>query len=410
MKYLVLRKRPDIVDENPFTELASASGADDDSGGAAFPFDAETHRFDTEREIDDVRRDPSVEDAIPSIPFMLIEPRSDEPAGVAAAAQTAWGVEAVGATASPQTGNGVTVAVLDTGIDPAHPAFASLTFGEGDLMDFTNDELGVPGSAPDNDGHGTHVAATIFGREVDGTRVGVAPGVRKVLIGKVLGPRGAPTEVIFNGIQWALRRRADVICMSLGIDFPGVVRKLVQQEGLPEDIAASRALEAYRSNVRLFDRLAQLVDASAERGRGALLVAASGNESRRDRDPRFTVAVAPPAAADGFVSVGAVSQTGDAAAPFAVARFSNTGCRLSAPGVGILSAQRGGGLVAKNGTSMAAPHVAGVMALWTEKLFPGGNRPQGWAKDVMLAVESHLAPAPGQSRVDVGRGVVQAPR
>jgi subtilisin family serine protease len=276
-------------------------------------------------------------------------------------------------------------------------------------MDFTVDESGIPGSATDEHGHGTHVACTIFGRKVDGIRLGVAPGITKALIGKVLGPQGGPTETVFSAIEWALKRRADVISMSLGMDFPKVVKRL-KDAGFPQDIAVSRALEAYRSNVRLFDRLASLIDATAARGRGALLVAACGNESRRKEDPRFTAATAPPAAADGFISVGAVSETGEASAPFAVADFSNTGCLLSAPGVGILSAQAGGGLVMMNGTSMATPHVAGVIALWIQKLFPKGARPPGWTGDVQRELEKSVISAPGQARSDVGIGIVRAPQ
>lgn len=405
MKYLVMRK-VSANDENPFTEMVAAGG-----GSAEFelPYDIQSRDL-TDQDAADLRRDPDVEDVILSIPFTLVEPVEvvDEPAPEPSAS-VAWGVEAVGATNSPQNGDGVTVAVLDTGIDTSHPAFAGIQFAHANLMDFTINEEGLPGLAADQHGHGTHVAGTIFGRDVNGTRIGVAPGIENVLIGKVLGPQGGPTEAVLNAIEWALRRRADVISMSLGINFPGVVERLIEA-GFPPTIATSRALEAYRSNVRLFDRLAALVEARVSRGRGALLVGASGNESRRNEDPRFTVAVAPPAAADGFVSVGAVLQTGNAASPFAVAGFSNTGCLLAAPGVSILSSKLGGGLSNMSGTSMATPHVAGVVALWTQKLFPNGERRNGWAKDVQRTVEANVISAQGQLRNDVGLGIVRAPQ
>ncbi|MCA1675983.1 MAG: S8 family serine peptidase, partial [Actinobacteria bacterium] len=243
----------------------------------------------------------------------------------------------------------------------------------------------------------------------DGVRVGVAPGVERVLIGKVLGPAGGSTEMLFNAIEWALRQRADVISMSLGIDFPGMVARLLGT-GLPVEVATSRALHAYRSNLRLFDRLATVIEAHAVRGRGALMVAAAGNESRRDRQPPLTVDVTPPAAADGFISVGAVGPGGPGEFPFAVAPFSNSGCQVSAPGVGIRSAALESGLIRLSGTSMAVPHVVGVLALWIQRQFPEGTRPQNWTADVRRELERHLIPAPRRMRGDYGLGVVQAPR
>jgi subtilisin family serine protease len=400
MRYVILRKWPS-VDDNPFTEKVGAG----EDGGVPLPVQVASQELE-DRELGDLRRESDIDIVVPSIPFTLIEPFDEMPAEPSA--KMAWGLEAVGATTSPQDGEGVTVAILDTGIDRTHPAFSGLALESNDLMDFSVDEEGKPGSAVDEHGHGTHVAATILGRDVDGARIGIARGIRRALIGKVLGPQGAPTERVYNAIVWALRRRADVISMSLGIDFPGVVTELVRA-GYPADIAASRALEGYRSNVRLFDRLAAVVDALAREQRGALLVAAAGNESRRDKNKRFTVATAPPAAADGFISVGAVARTGDPSSPFAVAPFSNTGCLVAAPGVAILSAKLGGGLVNMSGTSMATPHVAGVIALWIQKLFPDGNRPNGWARDVQRAVESHVLTAPRQIRNDVGLGIVRAP-
>ena len=84
----------------------------------------------------------------------------------------------MGADTSSCTGNGIVVAVLDTGIDASHPAFAGVEVIQ---KDFTGEGDG------DQHGHGTHCAGTIFGRNVNGTRIGVAMGVKKALIGKVLG-------------------------------------------------------------------------------------------------------------------------------------------------------------------------------------------------------------------------------
>jgi subtilisin family serine protease len=396
VKYLVLWKASALDD--PFMETV---GADDD----AISLTAQTMELVNDRSVADLRRDPTIDDVIPSIPFSLIEPVESP---MAAAPSPGWGLLAIGATTCPHDGNGVTVAVLDTGIDPTHASFAELTFDATNLMDFTTDDRGVAGKAMDEHGHGTHVAATIFGRDVDGTRIGVARGVKRVLIGKVLGPLGGPTEAVFNAMSWALAQRADVISMSLGINFPRVVERFVQ-EGYPSGVAAARALDAYRSNVRLFDRLSALIGTLGERKRGAVIVAAAGNESKRDDDVRFTVPTAPPAAADGFISVGAIGLSADSPASFVVAPFSNTGCVLAAPGVGIRSARLGGGLTVKNGTSMATPHVAGTAALWTQRLFPDGTRPKGWAKQVQRQIEANVNALPNLSPDDVGLGLVQAP-
>jgi subtilisin family serine protease len=401
MKYLVLSKRRD-ADEDPFLEQVSAGDRD-----TPLPFTGESQDL-RDHEVADLRRDPNIADVVPSMPFTLIEPTGA--AADAPAAQTAWGLDAIGATTSSRDGKGVKVAVLDTGIDKAHPAFEGLKLDSSNLMDFTLSEKGVAGAATDTIGHGTHVAGTLFGRPVNGTRIGVAPGVTDVLIGKVLSPQGGSTEALFGAIDWALRERADVISMSLSMNFDRAVTRYIRVDGYPEDIATSRALDDYRANIRLFDRLAALVAARVAQGRGALLVAASGNDSRRAENPRFTVPVAPPGAADGFISVGAVSSAQSNGVSFTVADFSNTGCVVSAPGVAILSAGLGGGLKPDSGTSMATPHVAGVIALWTQERFPAGDRPRGWAKAVQQAVERHVSRAPDQAWPDLGIGVVRAPQ
>ena len=158
------------------------------------------------------------------------------------------------------------MAVLDTGIDAAHAAFAGVSIVE---RDFTGEGNG------DQHGHGTHCAGTIFGRDVQNTRIGVAPGVTKAFIGKVLGTNGGASDEIVNAIQWAVDQGAHVISMSLGMDFPGFVDFLVNTEGLvdpgghdrrPGRLPAER--HAVRAAVRPGDGHRPVRPTGADRRRG----------------------------------------------------------------------------------------------------------------------------------------------
>ena len=140
---------------------------------------------ETERE--DLRRDPRTLAIARPMPMKLIEPVATSAAASPANATQTWGVKAVGATLSPFSGDGITVAVLDTGIDPTHSAFTS--------NDLTLERENFTTDGPDDQhGHGTHCAGTIFGRAVNGLRIGVAPGVKRALIGKVLGSEGGSSS------------------------------------------------------------------------------------------------------------------------------------------------------------------------------------------------------------------------
>ena len=331
----------------------------------------------------------------PVMPMRLIEPVSRGEEGLVPARRTAWGLEAVGATTSPFDGDGIVVAVLDTGIDPNHEAFRGVAL---ERRNFT-----LAGD-DDDEGHGTHCAGTVFGRDVGGVRIGVARGIRKALIGKVLGNGGGGSDKIAQAIQWAVDGGAHVVSMSLGIDFPGFVAEL-ERERVPKEVAVSMALEGYRANILLFERLASFVVARGAFGQPALLVAAAGNESRRGTDADFELSVAPPAVAEGIVSVAAL---GESAGGFRVADFSNTGARIAGPGVDILSAKRGGGMVAMSGTSMATPHVAGVAALWAQKLAASSQLRDLMSRLIGSAASARLAT--GFDPADVGAGMAQAPQ
>jgi subtilisin family serine protease len=309
----------------------------------------ELERLDA-RDVHDLARDPEVAAIAPPMPTRLIEPLEAE----SSAAGDAWGIAAVGADVSLFTGADSVVAILDTGIDSSHPAFEGVTLVQEDFSGSGNGDV---------QGHGSHCAGTVFGRDVDGVRIGVALGVERALIGKVLADDGrGGSDMLFRGIQWAVDKGAHVISMSLGFDFPGFVKAL-SDGGWPVDLATSRALEAYRGNLRMLDALMDLVRAREAFEPGTVVVAAAGNESKRRVDPDYEIAASLPAAADGVVSVGALGQDG---ATLVVAPFSNTFPQVAAPGVGIKSAKAGGGTLELNGTSMACPHVAGVAALWWE--------------------------------------------
>ncbi|MEP9358612.1 S8 family serine peptidase [Sphingomonas sp. KR3-1] len=328
------------------------------------------------------------------MPIRLIEPRDVAPG---TAGDTAWGLDAIGALQSKFTGAGAVVAILDTGIKAGHPAFSGIEIVQ---EDFTGEGNG------DWHGHGTHCAGTILGRDVDGTRIGVAPGVTKLLVGKVIGEKSADSTMLFDAIDWAVRAGADVISMSLGIDFPGYVSRRILIDKMPTEAAVSDALEAYRNNLRMLDAIMGMIHVGGNYGRDAVVVAAAGNESMR---PRYKIAASIPGAALDVVAVAAMQP--DPAGGYGVTSFSNSLPQLAAPGLEILSADaKTDKLIKMSGTSMACPHVAGVAALLWEALTKEGLEPTGAnIKARLLATAKRDKIVAGTTGTDIGQGMVAAP-
>jgi subtilisin family serine protease len=347
----------------------------------------------TLNELADVRKDPRKLAAL-IMPLKLITPVESTiltEGEITALSSPTWGIKATEASQSPYDGSGITVAVLDTGIEPNHPAFNGVSIEQ---KNFTSED--------DNDknGHGTHCAGTIFGQDINGLRLGIARNIKKALIGKVIGEGGSTAKLI-DAINWAVENDAQVISMSLGIDFPGAVDELVNEYNIKIEPATSIALEAYRETVNLFSEVANLA-----RLRKTLLVAASGNESRR---PEYEIAAAPPSAGTGVISVGALGQTSDGEQLY-VARFSNTMVDIAGPGVGIVSSWIGGQLASLQGTSMATPHVAGVAALWAHKQLKETGKVEYSKLFARLIANGTNSPLVEDIQEDaVGTGVVQAP-
>lgn len=332
-------------------------------GGATLappPIAAETVRNVTDpHEVDAALKAGATAMRFVRMPVRLI-PQVSQKAG--AVTGEPWGVSAMGADRSSLQGEGVCVAVLDSGIDESHPAFAGL-IKEDNYVDFTRQ------GRQDNIGHGTHCAGIIFGRPIDGRRIAVAPGIKNVLIGKIADTGFETTTALLQeALLWAVNNGANIISLSLGLDFIGHFEKL-KTGGVPERVAQAQALNDYGAYVLQFDRLMGMVISAGEAAKSALVVAACGNDSSVEDGMRVQATL--PATARNVLAVGALGRNGDG--KFSVAPFSNSNANVCAPGVDILSAKPGGSTATMSGTSQAAPHVAGVAALWLQKMRRDGR-------------------------------------
>ena len=363
-------------------------------------------------DIADLSRDENVLGFARHIPITQIEPADKGISDVVSPdAGPTWGVAAVGADKSVRfNGQSATVAVIDSGIRADHDAFRGIQFIS---KDFTG-----TGSVVDQSGHGTHCAATIAGREVSGCRIGVAPGVEKLLIGRIFAPGVSTTsEMVVNALNWAVENGADVISMSLNFDFTGLVEELISA-GLPPRAATAQALVEFQNNLRLFDNLTDLFRAQeAFPGkRGTVIVGSAGNQSMlepTDGKAPFSVPVGAPCNSIGIISVGAARRAQNGLLD--IAPFSNSAPTLIAPGVEIFSADAlavsTSGLVSKSGTSMACPHVAGLAALWWDAISLGQLQLKAAVVSTKLQASCRLDGLnPGLEEGARGLGLPRAPQ
>lgn len=206
---------------------------------------------------------------------------------------TPWGILAINAGQAwsmAEAGKNARVLVLDTGIDPNHPALKS-NFEKGKNFVQSFDES-KPEDFFDKEGHGTHCAGTVAGAYNEKTGfTGVAP-LAKILMGRVCGDFGCSNIAIAQGINWGIQEAVDVISMSLGGGASSPAEKLAV-------INAEKA--------------------------GVSVVAASGNDG--------TAKVSFPAALPTIIAVGAVDST------IKKTNFSQWGPELDivAPGAAVLS-------------------------------------------------------------------------
>lgn len=235
-----------------------------------------------------------------------------------------WGYDRIDADLNSGNGGaGVTVAVIDTGIDLDHPDLA------GNVLDGFN--FVSPGNPADDDnGHGTHVAGTIAA--VDNTIgiVGVAPQATVVAV-KVLNRRGSGwLSDIIAGVEWVGDQNNDG---DTGNDIQ----------------VANMSLGARGSSAGLAAAITYATNS------GCTFVVAAGNDTR---DASGYI----PASYANVICVSALDTS------YKFAYFSNYGSVVDiiAPGVDVPSLYKNGGYQTLSGTSMASPHVAGAAALWLD--------------------------------------------
>lgn len=228
-----------------------------------------------------------------------------------------------------QKGEGIKIAVIDSGCDINHESLKNNIVG---VRNFTDEDGKNPDVVIDRVGHGTHVTGTIVANGENNTIVGVSPNAQIYSLKAIDRTGSGKVSWVVNAIYYAIDKNVDIISMSLGM--PKGSEKLEKA-----------VREAINKNI--------------------LVVCAAGNDGDGDSsDFEYSY----PAAYVDVISVGAVDKKG------VPASFSNAnlGVDVVAPGVSILSTYPNNQFAILSGTSMATPHVSGSLALlknWSKNEF-----------------------------------------
>lgn len=258
-----------------------------------------------------------------------------------------WGVDRIDADLNSGTGLGTHAYVIDTGIDSDHPDLQA-NLGNGYAVEPCKGSGSVCKHSWDDDhGHGTHVAGTVGAAENGLDVIGVAPGVTLHAV-KVLAKSGSGSRSgVIAGVDWVAnevsqRGQAAVANMSLG--GSGSKTGTCTQDAFTGSDSYHQALcEAARA--------------------GVVTAVAAGNDGADAENAvpaAYDDAVVTVTATDSKDAWASWSNWGDGAAGVAAP----APVTIAAPGVSVLSTALGGGTTTKSGTSMAAPHAAGALALY----------------------------------------------
>jgi subtilisin len=283
--------------------------------------------------------------------------------------RASWAIHAVKALDSKYTGKGINIAILDTGLNLTHPDLSGRKIVAKSFV--SGQEVN------DLNGHGSHCTGLATGNinRTTRRRYGIAMN-SNIFAGKVLSNEGSGSDSsILAGMEWAISNKCRIISMSLGAPVsPGESFSNIYND------VAKKALS-----------------------KGTIIIAAAGNESRRDKG--FISPVGHPANCPSIMAVGALDSK------LNIAWFSCSGINqdggqvdIAAPGVDIYSSwKQPENYSTISGTSMATPIVAGIAALLCEA-HPEATASEIWMYLTQNAMRLKLSSA------DVGAGLAIAPK